>query len=172
VLVIFSKLDIPTCDRAWIDAIRRQHDPQEQMVEPHFTFVFPFEGLSSGEVFAHAQAVASEASPIPFRLSQAAAVRDLFGPGGHLFLLPNEGAPEMRALHRQLYSGVLAPKLHPTATYAPHVTVGAFARHEDAEHAAEHLHSLEIRGMLDAILIAEFEGTSVRELHQLPLGPR
>lgn len=171
-LVIFSKLDIPARDHAWIEAVRGEHDPQQQMVEPHLTFVFPFEGLSSGEVIGHAQAIASEASPISFCLSQAAAVRDQFGPGSHLFLLPGEGARRICALHARLYSGVLAPKLHPTANYVPHVTVGAFARHEDAERLAATLSAVDVRGALRAIVIADFDGFRVKELHQAPLGLR
>jgi hypothetical protein len=96
-LVIFAKLDIPASDSAWIEAIRKRYDPQQQMVETHVTFVFPFEGTSPAEVVAHAEAVARDARPIAFRLSKAAAVRDLDGPGSNLFLLPEDGAPEMRA---------------------------------------------------------------------------
>lgn len=171
-LVIFSKLNISAYDHAWIEAIRVRHDPQQQMVDPHFTFVFPFEGLSSDEVFGHAQTVANEASPIRFRLAQAAAVRDPLSPRSHLFLLPTEGAPAMHILHDRLYSGVLAPKLHPTVIYTPHVTVGAFAEHQDAERTSATLGAVDIWGALNSIQIADFDGTRVKELYEVPLGPR
>ena len=171
-LVIFAKLDIPASDSAWIEAIRKRYDPQQQMVEPHVTFVFPFEGTSPAEVVAHAEAVARDARPIAFLLSKAAAVRDLDGPGSHLFLLPEDGAPEMRALHARLYSGLLAQKLHPTAKYLPHVTVGAFQRHDDAERAAASLPAVNIRGALRALQIAFFDGVRVESLREAPLGGR
>lgn len=167
---MFSKLMIEARDRIWVEDIRKAYDPQREMVEPHFTFVFPFDGLSSDEVLAHAGYVARETSPIAFRLRRASAVRDNFGGGSHLFLLPIEGEAAMRALHKQLYSGLLAPKLHPEATYAPHVTVGAFERHEDAERIAASLPPFDIRGMLNAIQLADFDGTSVRELRELVFG--
>lgn len=168
-LVIFSTLDISASDRAWIERVRAQHDPQHRFVEPHVTFVFPFDGLAPDDVLSHAQTVASEASSITFRLSQAAAVRDPFGPNSHLFLLPDEGADDMRALHARLYDGVLAQMRHPTATYVPHVTVGAFAEHDAAERAAEALHVVNIAGQIDAVLIADFDGARVKTLHRAPL---
>lgn len=169
-LVIFSTLDISESDRAWIERVRVQHDPQHRIVEPHVTFVFPLYGLSSDDVISHVQTAASEASPITFRLAQAAAVRDPFGPNSHLFLLPDEGADDMRALHARLYGGVLAQMRHPTATYAPHVTVGAFTEHAAAERAAEALDVVNIPGKIDAVLIADFDGARVTTLHRVPLG--
>ncbi len=170
VLVIFSTLDISAGDRAWIERVRVHYDPQQRMVEPHFTFVFPFDGLSADEVLSHVQTVASEASPIPFRLSQAAAVRDPFGPRSHLFLLPDEGVDDMRALHARLYTGLLAQQRHPTAQYAPHVTVGAFVEHAAAELAAEALGVVNIQGKIDSVLIADFDGKRVTVRHKAPLG--
>lgn len=168
-LVIFSKLSIQPHDRFWIDSFRRAHDPQHAFVEPHFTFVFPFTGVTVEEVFAHAQDVANATQVIAFRLSRAAAVDDPFSSNSHVFLLPTDGAEEMRGLHARLYSGVLAPKLHPTVSFLPHVTVGAFERHEDAERAVASLQSFDIRGTLDAIQLAEFDGNSVTELRRLSL---
>lgn len=169
-LVIFSKLEIAAQDRAWIDDIRRKHDPQHRLVEPHFTFVFPFDGLSTDEVVAHALDVATDASRIPFRLSRAAAMRDLLGSGSHVFLLPSLGDAEIRTLHSQFYSGVLGPKRHPTAVFVPHVTVAAFERHEDAERTAASLGSFDITGMLSAVHVVDFDGTRVTELCALTLG--
>ena len=127
-------------------------------------------GLSPDDVLSHVQTVASGAGPISFCLSQAAAVRDPFGPNTHLFLLPDEGADDMRALHARLYGGVLAQMRHPTATYAPHVTVGVFAEHAAAERAAEALDIVNIQGEIDSVLIADFDGARVTTLHRAPLG--
>lgn len=73
----------------------------------------------------------------------------------------------MRALHARLYGGVLAQMRHPTATYAPHVTVGAFTEHAAAERAAEALDVVNIPGKIDAVLIADFDGAR----HHAPPSP-
>lgn len=169
-LVIFSTLNISTGDREWIERVRAEYDPQHRIVEPHVTFVFPFDGLSADDVLSHVKTAASEASPISFRLCRTAAVRDPFGPRSHLFLLPEKGADGMRALHARLYSGVLAQMRHPTAEYIPHVTAGAFAEHRAAERAAQALGVINIQGEIDAVLIADFDGTRVTTRYRAPLG--
>ena len=169
-LVIFAKLDIPARDRAEIEAIRRRHDALHGRVEPHFTLVFPFAGVSVGKVLGHVQHIASEVEPIPFKLAKIDAVRDPLSPGAHLFFLPDEGAQQITDLHDRLYSGLLATRLHPTAVYLPHVTVGRFGTFEDAEAAAASQAAVDIGGVLTAITIGDFDGHRVEELHQVLLG--
>ena len=166
-LVIFSKLSIQASDRDWIDSIRRAHDPQYAFVPPHFTFVFPFTGIAVEDVLAHARKVIEGTTTLAFRLSRAAAVDDPSGHGSHLFLLPSEGADAMRALHARLYSGILESKLRPDIPFLPHVTVGAFKAREDAEHVAASLRSVDIRGDLEGLNLADFDGESVTELHHV-----
>ena len=169
-LVIFAKLDIPARDRAKIEAIRRRHDALHGRVEPHFTLVFPFAGVSVGEVLGHVQHIASEVEPIPFKLAKIAAVRDPLSPGAHLFFLPDEGVQQITDLHDRLYSGVLATRLHPTAVYLPHVTVGRFERYEDAKTAAASLPAVDIPGRLSVMTIGDFDGEGVEDLHNVRLG--
>lgn len=168
-LVIFSKLSILPRDRDWIESFRRSHDPQHAFVEPHFTFVFPFTGVPIEDVIVHAQEVANATRAIAFRLTSAAAVDDPFSSNSHVFLLPTEGAEELRGLHGRLYSGGLATKRHPTVSFVPHVTVGAFERRQAAERAAASLPSFDVQGRLDAIQVAEFDGNSLTELRRLAL---
>jgi 2'-5' RNA ligase len=171
VLVIFSKLAISVKDRAWIDGIRHAHDPQYDIVDPHFTYAFPFTGIPIDAVLSHARAVAASTPRLAFRLSRAAAVKDRLGSGSHVFLLPTDGAEQMRALHDRLYSGVLASRLHPTIPFLPHVTVGWFQQHDEAERVAAALGPVDMRGRLDAIHVAEFDGRVVTELETLSLTP-
>jgi 2'-5' RNA ligase len=138
-------------------------------VEAHFTLVFPFEGVPQDNVAAHASAVASSTPAVAFRLTGVAAVSDGLGAGSHVFLLPSEGEAELRRLHRELYSGVLAPKLRQDLPYQPHVTVGAFEQHADAERTAAALAPCDVPGRLISIKLAAFDGRTVAPLHDFPL---
>lgn len=169
-LVFFRSSTSRSSDRDWIEIIRRAHDPQYSLIEPHITFVFPVEGISSDVAFKHAGAVASSTPPIAFRLSRAAAMRNSGGRGSHMMLLPGTGDDAMRALHRRLYAGALAPALNPAVPYVPHVTVAASACHEDAEAMAAAVGEVDIPGTLRAIVIPEYDGANVKELHRLTLG--
>lgn len=74
----------------------------------------------------------------------------------------------MRALHAQLYSGILAPYLHPKIPFLPHVTVGAFDQEADAKNAADDLGQFDIPGVLTGLSVAEFDGRAVVDLRELP----
>lgn len=168
-LVIYSKLGVSDGHHRWIDDVRQAHDPQHHMVAAHFTFVFPFAGVGVDEVVLHATQVSRATAEIEFRLQEAAAVKDSFSPATHLFLLPTDGADSMRKLHGQLYNGVLAPHRHPSAPFAPHVTVGAFDQEADAVLVAQHLGAFDIPGVLTSLFVAEYDGRTVADLCELPL---
>ena len=138
------------------------------MVEAHFTLVFPFEGVPQEDVAAHAVAVAASTSAVAFRLTAAAAVSDGPDAESHVFLLPSQGETEVRRLHGELYSGVLAPQLRRDLPYHPHVTVGAFAQHADAERTAASLGPCDVPGRLVSMDLAAFDGRTVAPLHNFP----
>lgn len=168
-LVIYSGLKISDADHQWIESVRRAHDPQHPMVAAHFTFVFPFEGTGADVAIEHAARVAAATSPIPFRLTKAASVKDAFGSATHLFLLPREGEEAMRNLHAQLYAGVLAQHRRTEIPFLPHVTVGAFEEAQEAARAADRLGGCDVAGELTDLRVAEFDGRSVVDLCELPL---
>lgn len=169
-LVIYSKLNISTEGREWIEAIRRRHDPQHHFIPAHFTFVFPFSGLAADDVLTAAGPVVDATPPIRFRLSRAAGVKDPLDERSRLFLLPTEGADEMVALNARLYAGCLAAHRHPTLQFRPHVTVGAFSTQQDAETAAADLDRFDIPGELESLFLADFDGHAIADLHELRFG--
>lgn len=167
-LAVYSRLTISARDRAWIDAVRQAHDPQYALIEPHVSFVFPFDGIAADTVLPHLRAVAAATRKISFRLADTAAVPDELAPRSHVFLLPSEGEEVMRLLHMRLHEGPLAANLHPTIRFRPHVTVAAFARHEDAEAVANGIGAIHIAGTLDALHLAALDGARVTDLHRFP----
>jgi len=167
-LVIFSRLELDPADRAWLEGVRRRYDPQHAFVDAHFTLVFPFEGVPQDEVAAHATAVATSTPAVAFRLTTAAVVRDPAAERSHVFLLPREGELALSRLHRQLYSGPLEAKLRRDIPYQPHVTVGAFDSHADAERIATVLGPCDIAGTLVSMDLAAFDGRTLANLRNFP----
>jgi len=169
-LVIFAKLDLAAKDAAWIEAVRRRHDPQAGLVAAHFTLVFPFEGLEAAEVLPHARLVAASTVPIGFRLASALAVRDQLAPRSHVFLTPDAGAADIVALHDRLYEGPLARFLRHDLPYTPHVTVAAMAAHGDTETLARELAPIDLRGRMAALTLASLGDGVLSQVWELPLG--
>jgi hypothetical protein len=53
-----------------------------------------------------------------------------FGRGGHICLVPEQGAEQVTALHEQLYGGALKWAHRADIPYVPLIAVAAYARHE------------------------------------------
>lgn len=123
-VAIVSYPVLGVADRRWVESIRANHDPQAADLAAHFTLVFPAD-VAPGDLAVEVAAAAGSAAPIPFVIRCAKAVRDAFGRGGRVFLVPHEGADEITTLHDRLYSGVLRPHLREDIPFVPHITVAA-----------------------------------------------
>ncbi len=171
-LFIIAPLVISAGDRAWIEAIRRDHDPQAGVVEAHVTLVFGVRALGSEEMVAHVGAVARAMPPIAFHLDRAVAVRDETGARSHVFLALSDGAADVCTLHQALYAGPLAWALREDIPFFPHVTVASFADHDAAVRLADGLmeRELSIFGALDRLDVVAFDGQTLQRVQSLPLG--
>jgi 2'-5' RNA ligase len=167
---ILGPVEAAPDDLAWIEDLRRDHDPHCGLVTAHVTLVFGFASPSLAVAVAHAREVARRFAPIDYRLTSVRAVRDLAGEGSHVFLVPGPGAAELVALHDALYGGPLAEQLRADIPFIPHVTAGHFQSYEAAEALA-----LELSGMVDVsarlgrLDIAEFYGGPVVLLETVSL---
>jgi 2'-5' RNA ligase len=96
-------------------------------------------------------------------------VRDALSPRSLVFLIPGEGADEVRALHARLYEGVLTAKLRSDIPYEPHMTIGAFETHAEAKRAAAAIGPIGIAAQLTAMDLVAYDGRKVRDLHRMLL---
>lgn len=153
-LYVIAPLPLEAADAAHIEAIRRVHDPQVDLVPPHFTLVFGARGADVEAAKAHVAAVAARTAPIDWRLNRVVAADD------YLFLMPEEGEAALRALHQALYTGPLAGDLRSDIAFAPHVTVGVLPTPDEAQHLAEILarRPVDIVGRLDRLELVAFDG--------------
>jgi 2'-5' RNA ligase len=169
-LAIVGFPDLDADDRHWIESFRAVHDPQAARLSVHFTLVFPLEARLE-DLEAEAVAVADVTAPIDFEIQRADVVVDRLGQGSHIFLVPDEGAANIVALHERLYSGVLKPQRRNDVPYLPHLTVGLAA---DTLGALELAASLDIgarlvRGQLGALDIVDVSAPRVRSVGTYPL---
>lgn len=103
ILAIICPLSIVAKQRAWIESVRARHDPQHDLVEAHFTLVFPTDKVGLVSTSEHAEGVARRTPSISFRLADVRAVRDHDAHRSRVFLIPDPGDSEIRALHDALY---------------------------------------------------------------------
>jgi hypothetical protein len=87
-------LGYPTLDKAdfeWIQGIRKANDRLFDVVDPHFTFVFPTEKLSVDELVQHIRSRIDRQPKITFKLTRAIVVEDDSREFFHTFLVPSCG---------------------------------------------------------------------------------
>jgi 2'-5' RNA ligase len=96
-------------DYDWIQSLRAKHDLQNyDAVEPHATLVFPFEGLSEGELTNHVRAVVKKSPSFRLVLRSAMLIYNHFELCWHVFLTLDEGFGRLVKLHESLYTGILS----------------------------------------------------------------
>ena len=167
-LYVIAPLPLAASDAAHIEAIRRAHDPQVDLVPPHFTLVFGARNADAEAAKAHVAAIAATTAPIAWRLDRVVAVDD------YLFLMPDEGEAALRALHRALYTGPFAGDLRSDIAFAPHVTIGVLPTSADARRLADILarRPVDIVGHLQRLELVAFDGGRVEAVGSYPLsGP-
>lgn len=107
-----------------IQAFRSLHDAlYYQVVEPHFTLVFPVAGMGEEAFIADVAARAVNVAPIRFHLRCATVNKDGFAPVYHTLLVPDEGYSSLVRLHDRLYAGALRPHLRLDIDFIPHVGI-------------------------------------------------
>ena len=162
-IVAFPVFDGAVLDE--IQAFRSKHDPQFSLLAPHFTLVFPVEGVVA-DVLAEATAAAKAVRRFSFALTSARAVRDVLGSGGHVFLIPEDGATSVRELHARLYSGVLRESLRGDIPYVPHITVAADSSFERCGALASALDVADRPkfGRVEALTVVALPGEGIEEV--------
>ena len=126
-----------------IDEIRDKYDPLAHHVRPHITLVFPFQSeISIYELMNHLKGVLSQIKSFKITMNGIVPVQSF---GNYLFLEITEGIEEIVDIHKQLYTGLLAP-FHPqwlkAGDYYPHMTVGKLESIEEYEDAIEEVKNI------------------------------
>jgi 2'-5' RNA ligase len=172
-LAVVSYPILDEADRRWVESIRASHDPQAARLAAHFTLVFPAD-VPLGEVAVEVAAVARSTAPIRFIIRRAKPVRDTVGDGGHVFLVPDEGAHAIATLHDQLYRGVLRPHLRKNVPFVPHITVAAALDFSRCEALVQDLNrnARTLGGVLESVELVDVAGTVVSSTERFVLVDR
>jgi 2'-5' RNA ligase len=168
-IVAYPSLD--EIDQQRIESFRARHDPQAAQINVHFTLVFPVDAVPS-ELGSDIAVVAQSSQPISFAIRGTKVAHDVLGNVSHVFLVPDEGAVQITALHDRLYAGTLRPHLRSDIPFVPHMTVGAAADSQAAERLAEELsvHVRMVRGTIANIELVDVGTRHVQSIATYTLG--
>ena len=169
-LAVLAYPDLEADDRAWIESVRALRDPQAGLLPAHVTLAFPAE-LATAEAISEVSRVANRSQSIPFTLRWARAVREAFGTGGHVFLVPDEGFNQIAALHDDLYLGVFAPSRRADIPFIPHITIGANPDFDACERIAREMTPLTrlVHGRISRISLVAITAAAVETVEEFRL---
>jgi 2'-5' RNA ligase len=139
-------------DTAWIESIRKSHDPQFLLIRAHFTLVFPAEVRAAALMTEVEKALVQQPS-LRIEVTRAVAHQDALAPSSHVFLVPSQGGEQIGALHDRLYDGALRLHRRSESPYIPHLTVAQKKSHVECLELADALSRtpISLKGVIEQI---------------------
>ena len=160
-------------DHAHIQDFRKAHDElYYELVEPHFAFVFPVEGIGHEAFLEEAEGQSRGFGPIDFEIRCATINKDAVLPYYHLLLVPDQGYSKVVRLHDRLYSGLFRPHLRLDIDFVPHVGI---ANSKDPQRVKQWVDSWNeeefcIGGRIASLTVIDYSEGTLKDLHTIPLG--
>jgi 2'-5' RNA ligase len=168
---VIAEPELVAADRAWIEALRRRHDPVGQArVGPHVTIFFAA-ALADAALLAAAMArTASATAPFAIELGPLLILDDVAG-GAVVCLGASRGRAECVALHDGLYAGDLRRHLRADIPYEPHLTLGRRAGRAEVEALAADIAAERriVPGRIAALQLVELGAAAAIPRLALPL---
>jgi len=158
-------------DAAAIESIRREHDPQRDLVRAHFTLAFGCDAVPGAAYAEHVQNVSRVMPPVSFACRYAMLNVESRTGLAYVYLVPDEGYSGLSRLHDALYQGPLAEHLNLDIPFVPHVTLGVFRDKTEAKRLCDELNArgIAISGEVNALSIAALEAGKIHDLETFPL---
>lgn len=157
-------------DRAWIDKIRKLHDPSQKIVAPHVTLIFPAQGFAQAKAYDHVVQIATKCVPFGIQFQGFAAETDSESEETFVYLLPKDGADDIAALRSRLVTGPLARAQKGGRPFRPHLTLGRFRQPGDAAALVRRLSGEEraMKSIAMELVAASYDGEALRNIRRVP----
>lgn len=157
-LAVIAAPKFTDSDAAWIDAVRRAHDPQYESVAAHVTLVFPFESADPDWFAGHVAAIAAVSAPLEVAFDRLERTENPHQPKYrflNVLLADDASTMPLTALYRALGG---------RGDYAPHVTLTRFGAVFSAKALQRQLGSLgaPVTGRIDRLEILNISHGAIR----------
>lgn len=165
-LAVIAVPEFAQADAAWIDTIRRAHDPQYDSVPAHVTLVFPFESADPDWFAGHVASIAAVTAPMEVGFDRLARLENPHQPKYrflNVLLAGAESAAPLTALYRALGG---------KGDYAPHLTLTRFGAVFSAKALERQLGSLgrPVKGRIASLELLSLSHGAIRREQRWALG--
>lgn len=159
-------------DYDFIQSFRKKFDERYfNLVEPHFTIIFPILDIKEKVLIEHVQKVSEKIKEFYFVLRCAQIVKDSFSDYTDIFLIPEEGYRIFVKLHDALYTGPIGNELRLDIPFIPHIGIGNSKDAGICKKLADELNSrdIEIFGAVNKLNIVSFDNAKVTTIKEIIL---
>jgi 2'-5' RNA ligase len=155
-----------------IQSFRKEHDELYNIVEPHFTLVFPVFDIATDDFIREITDKANSFQSFDFIISEAIVHKDEMADQYLAFLVPEKGYQKLVSLHDILYSEKLKSNLRYDIPYVPHITIGKAKEKIQVERMVDkwNINQRVIPGVINELTLVSFENKGVTKLGEIMLG--
>ncbi len=171
-LLVLAYPHLEKKDYDWIQSFRSEHDERYyNLVEPHFTVVFPTLDIPEKQFISHVEKAANKFKEFYFVLRCAQIVKDSFSDYIGLFLVPEEGYRIFVRLHDTLYTGILEKELRLDIAFIPHLGIANSIDARKCKKLADEINAKnpEIFGTINKLDIISFDSNGIKPLKEIIL---
>ncbi|MEW5924845.1 MAG: 2'-5' RNA ligase family protein, partial [Candidatus Zixiibacteriota bacterium] len=158
-------------DYSLIQSVRKTHDMNYEMIEPHFSIVYPISDIDLSSFTDHCRESCRDFHPFSFEIRSAIVHKDIRSDLWYTFLVPDKGFSDIVRLHDRLYTGILAANLILEFTFIPHITVAHSKDGDVCKALADKLNedNIHFAGNISSVDLIALESVKVRTMERIEL---
>ncbi len=158
-------------DINWINDYRKKNDIYYDLIDAHFTFVFPTYNLEPDDFIKEIKKQAKSIQKIEFQIKCAIRNNDRTNEYWHVLLVPDKGFSDIVELHDKLYSGLFAPTQRLDLDFIPHMGIGNSTDPKDCKRMVDEVNAMDINivGTIDSLDIIQLKNDVVSTLEIVKL---
>ncbi|MCX6169842.1 MAG: 2'-5' RNA ligase family protein [Ignavibacteriales bacterium] len=171
-LLVLAYPHLEKKDYDWIQSFRSNYDERYyNLVEPHFTLVFPTLDIPEKQFISHIAKTAKKFKEFYFVLRCAQIVKDSFSDYTDLFLIPEEGYRIFVKFHDALYTGILEKELRLDIAFIPHIGIANNVDAGKCKKLADEINATnpEIFGSINKLHVISFDNSRIKTLKEIIL---
>ena len=150
---------------------KRNDELYFNVVNPHFTIVFPTSDFSENEFVKEVTKQSTKFRTFDFTIRCATINKDAFSDYYHTFLVPDEGFSNIVKLHDKLYSNKLIGNLRLDIDYIPHIGIGNSNDKFICKKMVDNWNTSDfsISGKITQLTIVEYTNATVKKIQEIEL---
>jgi len=156
----------------WIQSLRQEYDDRYyNVVEPHFTIVFPVFDIDEISLIDHIEKICGSVSSIQFTARSTVIVKDPLSEYTDVFLVPDEGNSQIIKLHDKIYTGILSESLRLDIPFIPHIGIAASTDMAEAKKISDKLNQEDIciAGKIEVLDLVSYNHPEIKTVKKFYL---